>query len=329
MLELVRELTGGQDAMVVNNNAAALFLTLAVLARDGATVVSRGELIEIGGSYRLPDLMDASGTRMVEVGTTNRTRVEDYRRAVAEDTKLLLKVHKSNYEITGFTEEASLPELVTLSAESGVPFVFDAGSGLLDATTPWLSKHPPPWLAGEPGIRQSLQAGVDLVMFSGDKLLGGPQAGIIVGRTELIQRLRESPIARALRVDGPTLAALAATLEAYAERRVSEIPIWRMASVSHGELAARARKVLEEAGVEGRIVEGVSPAGGGSVPGKGIPSPLIELGGSSDSVFASLLAHRPPLVARRVGGRVVLDLRTVEPDDDSVVVEAIAEACQS
>lgn len=327
--ELACEVTGAEAAIVVNNNAASLLLTLAVLGGDGSVIVSRGELIEIGGSYRLPELMAASGTRMVEVGTTNRTRIEDYRSAVDESTRVLLKVHKSNYQIVGFTQEASITELSVLASTVDIPLAFDVGSGLLDAGTPWLDEHPPHWLLGEPGVRQSIEQGSDLVMFSGDKLLGGPQAGIIVGRRDLIQKLKASPIARALRVDGVTLAALAATLEAYADRRVvDDIPFWRMASTSFEELTLRAQTILRSAGASGEIVESLSPLGAGSVPGTGIPSPAIKLAGQGDSTFVDLLTYSTPILARRVAGQILVDLRTVDPEDDADVASAIASACR-
>ncbi len=326
--DLLVELTGAEGALVVNNNAAAVFLTLSVLAAQGSVPVSRGELIEIGGSYRLPDLMAASGARLVEIGTTNRTRLADYATAIGPETRLILKVHPSNYRVSGFTEEATVAQLAALGDERQLPVVFDAGSGLLDESTPWLDQHPPAWLAGEPGIRQSVAAGADLVLFSGDKLLGGPQAGIIVGDGDLIDRLRSSPITRALRVDGVTMSGLAMTLEAYADKRVMEIPLWRMAATSYDDLERRAGEVLRLSGAGGRVLAGASALGGGSVPGLEIPTPVIELSGPADRVFAGLLAHTPPVLARRVQGKVNVDLRAVEPEDDVAITEAIAAACR-
>jgi L-seryl-tRNA(Ser) seleniumtransferase len=326
--ELLVELSGAEAAFIVNNNAAAVFLTLSVLAGGRSVPVSRGELIEIGGSYRLPDLMRASGVRLVEVGTTNRTRVGDFASAVDETTGMLLKVHPSNYRVEGFTEEASVSELAQLARRVEVPFVVDVGSGLLDQETPWLTEHPPAWLAGEPGVRQTLKAGADLVLFSGDKLLGGPQAGMIVGREDLITRLVASPIARALRQDGVALAGLASTLEAYADRRVMEIPLWKMAAVSYDSLERRAMRVVDDAAVDASVVAGVSAMGGGTVPGMEIPSPVIELHGPADQVFAALLAHTPTVLARRVRGKVLVDLRAVEPEDDHILAKAISGACQ-
>ncbi len=326
--ELLRTLTGGDDALVVNNNAAALFLVLVAMSTGRSVPVSRGELIEIGGSYRLPDLMAATGARLVEVGTTNRTRLADYRAAIDETTALLLKVHPSNYRIEGFTEEVNIGALVELAHQHGLAAVFDAGSGLLDERTPWLAGPTPGWLAGEPGIVQSLSAGADLVMFSGDKLLGGPQAGIIVGDADLIAGLRRHPVARALRVDGPTLAALEATLEAYADRRAADLPLWRMATADVDELRRRSEQVAA-ATPEGRVVDGASTIGAGSVPGARIPGPVVEVPGWGERGYARLLAQHPPIVARREEGRLIVDLRTVAPADDEDVRAGLQQACQS
>jgi L-seryl-tRNA(Ser) seleniumtransferase len=328
--------TGAEAALAVNNNAGALFLTLAALAapeegRAARSVpVSRGELIEIGGSYRLPELMATSGARLVEVGTTNRTRVDDYRRAVDATTAFLLKVHTSNYRISGFTEEASLGELAGLSRERRVPLVFDAGSGLVDERVPWLHGPPPTWLSGEPGIVQSLAAGADLVLFSGDKLFGGPQAGIAVGRAELIGRLRRHPVARALRLDGPTLAALTSTAERYADGTAGELPVWRMAALSVGALERRCRDVVAAAGVEATVEAGSSTVGGGSLPDVPLPAPVIAVPGPADRFFLGLLARRPhPVVARREAGRLLVDLRTVSPELDGELADALAATCRS
>ncbi|MCJ7726506.1 MAG: L-seryl-tRNA(Sec) selenium transferase, partial [Acidimicrobiia bacterium] len=237
--ELLQAVTGAEAALAVNNNAGALFLTIAALAAGRAALVSRGELIEIGGSFRLPDLMAATGARLVEVGTTNRTRLKDYRKAIGPDTAMILKVHPSNYRIEGFTEEASYRDLASLATERGIPFVADVGSGLLDARTPWLDGPPPAWLAGEPPVRQTLEGGADLVLFSGDKLLGGPQAGLIVGKAALVAEIRSHPIARAVRIGGGALAALAATLEMYAAKQGDRIPFWKMASLPAESLQSR------------------------------------------------------------------------------------------
>ncbi len=314
-------LTGAEAAIVVNNNAAAVFLTLLCLAAEGPVPVSRGELIEIGGSYRLPELMAAAGAELVEVGTTNRTRLSDY--AAVEEPALLLKVHPSNYRVVGFSAETSVAELAGLASDRGVPLVFDAGSGLLDARAPWLKGPPPQWLDGEPGIRQALEEGADLVMFSGDKLLGGPQAGLIVGRADLVDRLARHPAARALRVDGSTAAALAATLAAYLAGRAHDLPVWRMAALTVGDLRARAERVLTASDADGRLVEGASTIGAGSAPGAEIPTCLIELD-DGDDVYHRLLAGDPPVLGRRAGGALLLDLRTVDPADDAAVQSALS-----
>ena len=241
---LLQTLTGAEDALVVNNNASALLLSVAATASGLAVPVSRGEMIEIGGSYRLPEVIEAAGARLVEVGTTNRTRIGDYQTAVqANRCGSILKIHPSNYRIEGFTATVSTAELVQLTSSIGLPLIHDVGSGLLDANTPWLRQPTPDWLREEPAVRQELEAGANLVTFSGDKLLGGPQAGVIVGDRETVERLRNHPLARALRVDGPTLAALAATLEAFLSGDVSEIPFWREATLSAESLAGRAKAV--------------------------------------------------------------------------------------
>jgi len=325
---LLTALTGAEDALAVNNNAGGLLLALLALARDGEVPVSRGELVEIGGSYRLPDLMAATGARLVEVGTTNRTRLGDYRAAVGPDTRLLLKVHASNFRIVGFTAEATLPELAALAAEHRLPLVFDTGSGLLDDRVPWLPGPPPAWLAGEPGIVQALGAGADLVLFSGDKLFGGPQAGIVIGRRALVGALRAHPAARALRLDGPTLAALEATAGLYADGRAAELPFWRMASASYEELVRRAEALVAAAGVEADVRPGAATPGAGSVPGATVPSPVIVVPGRGDAYLA-LLAGDPPVLARREAGSLVLDLRAVDPDLDPVLAAALSRSLAS
>ncbi len=328
---MLADLCAAEAALVVNNNAGALFLTLAALARDRAVPVSRGELIEIGGSYRLPELMAASGARMIEVGTTNRTRAADYEAALDHDPALLLKVHPSNYRVVGFTEEVPLSELAALAHQTPVPLVFDAGSGLLDEEVPWLPGPPPPWLQGEPGIRQSLRAGADLVLVSGDKLLGGPQAGLVTGRGDLVERLAGHPIARAMRADGPTLAALTTTLELYADGRGDEIPFWRMAALTDQELEERLAVVLAESAVKGEVRQGASVPGAGSVPGATVPSPVLVITAKDpDTVWERLLAAEPvSVVARREAGQVVIDLRAVAPEDDRSLAAAIRFACRS
>lgn len=330
LLELLADLTGAEDALVVNNNAGALMLTLSAIASGREVVVSRGELIEIGGAYRLPSIIAAGGASLVEVGTTNRTRLSDYAAAASERTAAFLKVHTSNYQVVGFTEEAKLPELVALGSEAGASTVFDQGSGLLDERTGWIGGAPPAWLAGEPGVHQAVAAGADLVLFSGDKLFGGPQAGVVVGRSEIILRLARHPLARALRVDGATVAALTATASMYADGRGAEIPVWQMATAAYAELETRAEQVVARVGGNNLAIEtGASVLGAGSVPGASVPSPVIIVAGKADKVFSALLAGEPPVLARRDAGRVIVDLRAVPPADDDRLVEALSVACRS
>jgi L-seryl-tRNA(Ser) seleniumtransferase len=303
-----------EAALVVNNGAAAVLLVLTALARDRPVVVSRGELVEIGGGFRIPEVMATSGARLVEVGTTNRTRPSDYVATLADNPALLLKVHQSNYRVVGFTESASVAELVTL----GPPVVVDIGSGLLDERTPWLATGPPPWLAGEPAARQTIEAGAALVTFSGDKLLGGPQAGVIAGRADLVAACARHPLARALRPGGLVLGALQETLLAYLRRDAAAIPFWRMATTEVAELRQRATSI----GI-GDPVECSSVAGGGSLPGLEIPSAGVALSGDHT---AALRAHDPPVIARVAEDRTVADLRTVDPADDPVLAKALAGA---
>lgn len=327
--QLLRSVTGAEAALAVNNNAGALFLTIAALAGGREALVSRGELIEIGGSFRLPDLMAATGARMVEVGTTNRTRLKDYRKAIGPDTAMILKVHPSNYRIEGFTEEASYRDLASLAAERGIPFVADVGSGLLDARTPWLDGPPPAWLVGEPPVRQTLEAGADLVLFSGDKLLGGPQAGLIVGKAAPVAEIKAHPIARAMRIGGGALAALAATLELYAARQGDRIPFWKMASLSAESLESRSAAAAARIGPTARVEPGTSLPGAGSVPGKGIPGPIVVIADAPTEAWDRLLGVRPPIVTRREPRGLVADFRSIEPDDDAFVADSIAAACRS
>jgi L-seryl-tRNA(Ser) seleniumtransferase len=294
----------------VNNGAAAVLLVLAALARGRGVAVSRGELVEIGGGFRVPEVMAESGARLVEVGTTNRTRLGDFE-AVAADVALLLKVHQSNYRIVGFTESASVAELASV----GPPVVVDLGSGLLDAACPWLADGPPPWLEGEPAARQTLQAGAALVTFSGDKLLGGPQAGIIAGQTDLVARCASHPLARALRPGGMVLAALQDLALTYLRRDGQAIPFWRMATTPVADLRRRA----EALGV-GEVVACGSVPGGGTLPGVEIQSAGVALDGDH---AAPLRAHDPPVVARVHEGATVCDLRTVDPGDDGAVADAL------
>ena len=313
--DLVQALTGAEAALVVNNNAAAVLLTLAALATDKEVVISRGELIEIGGEFRMPDVMSMSGTRLVEVGTTNRTHLADYERAITPNTGALLKVHPSNYKVSGFTAEVSLRELVRLARERGVPLVFDAGSGYVgvpDAAS---------WAAGEPAIDDALAQGVDIITFSGDKLLGGPQAGIIAGRSDLLQRITQHPLVRALRVDKMTLAGLEATLRAHLEGRVEDLPLWSLALTPADELQSRAERIAERVTSDNLKAEAIptaSVAGGGSLPGEELGSWGIALAHAEKSVDEMqrlLRASSPPVIGRIEDERLVLDLRSVFPED--------------
>jgi L-seryl-tRNA(Ser) seleniumtransferase len=309
---LLARAAGAEAALVVNNGAAALFLTLAALARDRAVVVSRGELVEIGGGFRIPEVMQQSGARLVEVGTTNRTRLADYERALADDDiAVILKVHQSNYRMVGFTAAVEVGELAPL----GPPVVVDIGSGLLDAATPWLRGAPPAWLAGEPAARQTLAAGAALVTFSGDKLLGGPQAGVLAGRADKVAACARHPLARALRPGGLVLGALQATALAYLRNDGDAIPFWRMATLDVAGLRLRAQALGA-----GRPVDTAAVAGGGSVPGLEIASAGVAIDGDHT---AALRSHEPPVIARVHEGRTVCDLRTVEVADDPVVAKAL------
>jgi L-seryl-tRNA(Ser) seleniumtransferase len=317
--QLFARLCGAEAAMVVNNNAGAVLLVLAALASGRDVPVSRGESVEIGGGFRVPEVMEQSGARLVDVGTTNRTRLADYARATdraGADVALVLKVHPSNYRLDGFVEDTSVAELATL----GVPVVVDLGSGLLDTTCPWLpGPHPPAWLAGEPAAVQTLAAGAAVVTFSGDKLLGGPQAGIIAGRVDLVDRCARHPLARALRPGGLVLSSLQEVALAYLRRDAADtITFWRQATAPVSELAARAQAIAAGTGTEAVATEALP--GAGSAPGATIPSWGVARPGDH---LAALRAHEPPVIARAAGGRTVLDIRAVEPADDVVLVSAL------
>ncbi len=314
---LIAQAAGADAAIIVNNCAAAVMLVLAALARGRGCVVSRGELVEIGGGFRVPDVMVQSGARLVEVGTTNRTRLADYERAAADrdlDVGLLMQVHRSNYVISGFTETVTTAELASLAGPS-VPLVVDIGSGLLDSACPWLPGGPPGWLAGEPAAVQTLEAGAGLVMFSGDKLLGGPQAGIIAGRADLVAACARHPLARALRPGGLVLGSLQALALAYLHRDGHTIPFWRMATTPLTELRRRA-----EAIDVGRVVDTMAVPGGGTLPGVEIPSIGIALAGDRRR---DLRAAVPPVIARTEGSTTVCDLRSVDPSLDEPLTAAL------
>ncbi|HST51332.1 MAG TPA: L-seryl-tRNA(Sec) selenium transferase [Pyrinomonadaceae bacterium] len=326
--ELLAELTVAESALVVNNCAAGALLVLSALARGGEAIVSRGELVEIGGDFRVPDVMAESGASMVEVGTTNRTRLADYERAITERTRMILRVHPSNYRIVGFTSGPALDELAGLAHERGLLLYEDAGSGaLFDLSTQGI--------AGEPLIGESVARGADVVTFSGDKLLGGPQAGLVVGRSEIVERLRRHPLYRALRADKLALAALEATLQSYRRGDAArEVPALRMLAATREEIERRARafvrrlreRVSDDSLVL-EIVEGRSAVGGGSAPTTHPPTALVAL--KHTTLSASALDERlrraaPPVVARILDDRVVLDLRTVAEEEEAELLDALA-----
>lgn len=314
---LAAELCGAEAGTAVNNGAAALVLAVAALAGGREVIVSRGELVEIGGAFRLPEIIAAGGARLVEVGTTNRTRLDDYRRAVGPDTAMILKVHRSNFRLVGFTEDVELAELVALGRECGIPVVFDAGSGLIDddaaADVP-----------DEPEVRGAVATGVDVVLFSGDKLLGGPQAGIIVGSTVALDRCRTAPLARALRIDKLQIAALEATLLAHLRDPVPlDVPTLGMLHADLDGLRARAAQMAPTiAAAEAVDLDGV--VGGGAAPGIPLRSAGIRIVHSHpDRVAGRLRDQDPPIVVRVEHGTVVLDMRTIDPTDDDTVAAAV------
>jgi L-seryl-tRNA(Ser) seleniumtransferase len=317
------------STIVVNNNAAAVLLALNTLAEGGEVIVSRGELVEIGGSFRIPDVMAKSGATLREVGTTNRTRVADYEKAITERTRLFLRVHRSNFEITGFTEQASTAELVTLARDRGLPLMEDLGSGaLVDLQNFGVS--------GEPSVLDSLRAGVDVVTYSGDKLLGGPQAGLISGRADLVARMRANSLFRALRVDKLTSASLEATLLAYVKRDYDAIPTLKMMRLTKEEIGQRAESLAAQIRLELKsqpksklnleVIDGESVIGGGAAPSSVLPTRLLAVSCASlsaDELAARLRASDPPIIARVTDGRVQLDLRTVFEDQDPMIAVAL------
>ena len=335
----------GVSTIVVNNNAAAVLLALNTLADDGEVVVSRGELVEIGGSFRIPDVMAKSGAVLREVGTTNRTRIADYENAINDRTRLLLRVHRSNFEITGFTAHASTAELVELARQRALPLMEDLGSGaLVDLATFGV--------AGEPSVLDSLRAGVDVVTYSGDKLLGGPQSGLISGRTDLVARMRSNSLFRALRVDKLTYAALEATLLAYVKHDHDAIPTLKMMRITKEEIGQRAEALAERvrssesphppksakggaprsSKMELEIVDGESVIGGGAAPSSVLPTRLLAVtceGLSADNLAARLRGSNPPIIGRVEEGRVLLDLRTVFPEQDEAIAQALNQIASS
>jgi L-seryl-tRNA(Ser) seleniumtransferase len=320
---ILRHLTDAEDILVVNNNAAAVMLILHNLAYRKEVIISRGELIEIGGSFRMPDIMRVSGCKMVEVGTTNKTRIADYEQAISNKTAILFKAHRSNYLIKGFTQQPSLNELVELGKKSGIPVVYDMGSGLLKKSGIEILKD-------EPNVMQTLSTGVDLVCFSGDKLLGGPQAGIIAGNKELIARLKKDPMTRALRVGKATLALLEAVCRQYLDdaKLIAAIPVFRMMNRTSGELhmmAVLLQKELHAFGISSEIVPNTGQTGGGSLPEAEINSFAVEITGAfktgreraafSEKLYRGLLVHETPVLGILRKGRVLLDVLTLHPSE--------------
>jgi len=324
---LLRELTGAEAGVVVNNNAAATMLVLAALAGGGEAIVSRGQLIEIGGSFRLPDVMELSRAKLVEVGTTNRTHLRDYEAAITDRTAMLLRAHRSNFRMTGFVTDPTLAEMAGLAHSRGLLVGNDLGSGTLLDTADYGFSH-------EPTIQESLTAMADIVSCSGDKLLGGPQAGIILGRADLIAQLRRFPLTRALRVDKTTLAGLQATLLHYVKgEAIREVPVWRMIATPREALADRAEAWagrLAAAGLQPKVINGRSTVGGGSLPGETLPTRLVALQEPSPERLASSLRHAdPPVIARIEDERLVLDPRTVQPEEEDTLLEIVIAAAQA
>jgi L-seryl-tRNA(Ser) seleniumtransferase len=325
--ELLCALTGAEAALVTNNCAAAAMLILNVLASDGETILSRGELVEIGGDFRVPDVMACSGTRLIEVGTTNRTRLSDYEKAVNERTRLVMRVHTSNYRIVGFTNTPTLRELAGLAHNAGLPLYEDAGSGAIVDFARF-------GISGEPLIAESIGAGADVISFSGDKLLGGPQAGLVVGKKGIVGRLKANPMYRAVRADKLALAALEATLDAYRRgASFAEVPAHRMIAMPAAEIRASSLafidgvvKARSSSGLKLEIIEGESAIGGGSGPTSHPPTVLIGITHESltaDQIESALRRFSPPVIARIADARVLLDLRTVAEDEVPALVEAV------
>jgi L-seryl-tRNA(Ser) seleniumtransferase len=321
---LLQELTGAEDALVVNNCAAALVLVLNTLSDGRAAIVSRGELIEIGGSFRIPEIMAKSGARLAEVGTTNRTRADDYRDAIGADTGIIVKVHRSNFALAGFVAEATAIELATLAAESGVPLLHDLGSGLMISLDEY-------GLGGEPTARDAIRAGATVVTMSGDKLLGGPQAGLILGKRDALERIRKNPLTRSYRVDKLTLAALEATLSLYRDpaRALREIPALAQLTCDLTSLRDRAEQIRREVGHSTiEVVESEASVGGGAFPTARIPSIALAITGHADTIERRLRLGEPPVVARVADRRVLVDLRAIFPSEDGDLVAALRAAME-
>ena len=324
LADLLRRVTGAEAGMAVNNNASALLLALSALAAGGEVIISRGQLVEIGGGFRIPDVMRQSGARLVEVGTTNRTYLRDYAEAITERTVALLRVHASNFRVVGFTESAPLAGMASLARERGLLLIDDVGSGALIDPRPY-------GLGEEPLVQDSVAAGADVVLFSGDKLVGGPQAGIAVGAAEPIATMLRHPLSRALRMDKSSIAGLATTLEHFARgEATTTVPVWRMIAAPLDGLRRRARRWGRACDGHAEVVPGTSMVGGGSLPGEGLEGALCAItppDGNATAFAAALRAAEPPLIARVERGRVLLDPRTVDPAEDRLVETALRSAC--
>ncbi len=322
---LLQQVTGAEAALAVNNNASALLLGLSALSVGKEVIVSRGEAVEIGGGFRIPDVLKQSGATLVDVGTTNRTYIRDYQDAITDNTAALLKVHSSNFRVEGFTAAVEPSELVELSKERGIPVLHDVGSGALLPTETY-------GLAHEPTPRQSITAGVGLVFFSGDKLLGGPQSGIVAGQTELVRRLERHPLARAVRIDKMSLAGLTATVLHYLKQEAeAEVPIWRMISAGEQGIKDRAAQWKTQLSLPGEVISGRSAVGGGSLPGETLPTWVLALScegdaGGPERVMRRLREANPPVVARIEDDRVILDPRTVMPEEEESLLTALRDA---
>ena len=319
--DLLRRVTGAESALVVNNNAGAVLLALIAHCAGREVIISRGQLIEIGGGFRIPEVLAQSGAKLVEVGTTNRTHRRDYEAALSQATAAILRAHSSNFRVVGFTTDVSVAEMVQMGKLRGIPVIDDLGSGALLDTAAYGLMH-------EPMPQESLAAGAALVCFSGDKLLGGPQAGIIIGHKQYVEPLKRHPLARALRADKLCLAALSATLTHYLKREAErEIPVWRMISMQADEISSRAKKwarKLRQAGIEAQVIEGRSTVGGGSLPGETLPTWLVAIESDSpDGLAARLRRNDPPVIARIEDKHLVLDPRTVREDEERALLDAV------
>jgi len=314
---VLQKLTGAEAAVVVNNNASAVMLTLAALSNRKRAIIARSQLVEIGGGFRVPDVMKQSGAKLVEVGTTNRVHLADYEEALSEPTGVVMRAHRSNFKIIGFTEEPDLKDIVDVAHKADVPVVDDLGSGSFLDTAKY-------GLAHEPTVQESLDAGVDVVCFSGDKLLGGPQGGIIVGRKDLIARIKKHPLARAVRADKVALAGITATLLHYLKDEAErEIPIWQMISMTRRQVKAQAEAWQDALG-QGEVIESESTVGGGSLPGESMKTWVLALNVKSpDKFMAKLRKSDPPLIARTENDRVLLDPRTVLPEQDETLISIL------